>query len=140
MDLPFVGDAVNSFVAGFLSVVATIFVLAICIGIVALIVVYIVDVTQTKQAMQCNKNTCPTGITTHDPKLQRGLDPTNKAKRVSNFQDQIEHEVGIIAHSCGVKEPRQLRRFHCRVVQENGRSIPLNEIYPDQCPAEPITA
>lgn len=25
------------------------------------------------QAMQCNRNTCPTGITTHDPKLQRGL-------------------------------------------------------------------
>jgi glutamate synthase domain-containing protein 2 len=90
------------------------------------------------QAMQCNKNTCPTGITTHDPKLQRGLDPLNKANRVSNFQDQIEHEVGIIAHSCGVREPRQLRRFHCRVVQQNGRSIPLNEIYPDQTPAEPV--
>ena len=27
------------------------------------------------QALQCNKNTCPTGITTHDPKLQRGLVP-----------------------------------------------------------------
>ena len=26
------------------------------------------------QALQCNKNTCPTGITTHDKKLQRGLD------------------------------------------------------------------
>ena len=90
------------------------------------------------QAMQCNKNTCPTGITTHDLKLQRGLDPLNKANRVSNFQDQIEHEVGIIAHSCGVREPRQLRRFHCRVVQQNGRSIPLNEIYPDQTPAEPV--
>ena len=26
------------------------------------------------QAMQCNKNTCPTGITTQNPRLQRGLD------------------------------------------------------------------
>lgn len=84
------------------------------------------------QALQCNKNTCPTGITTHDLKLQRGLDPTNKAERVSKFQDQIEYEVGIIAHSCGVKEPRQLRRFHCRVVQDNGKSVPLNELYPDK--------
>ncbi|HPI95471.1 MAG TPA: FMN-binding glutamate synthase family protein, partial [Gammaproteobacteria bacterium] len=25
------------------------------------------------QALKCNKNTCPTGITTHDPKLQKGL-------------------------------------------------------------------
>ena len=31
------------------------------------------------QALQCNKNTCPTGVTTHDPKLQRGLDPVDKA-------------------------------------------------------------
>ena len=88
------------------------------------------------QALQCNKNTCPTGITTHDEKLQRGLDPINKAERVSNFQDQIEYEVGIIAHSCGVKEPRQLRRFHCRVVQDNGLSVPLNELWPDKTPAD----
>jgi glutamate synthase domain-containing protein 2 len=88
------------------------------------------------QALQCNKNTCPTGITTHNPRLQRGLDPTNKAERVASLQDQIEYEVGIIAHSCGVHEPRQLRRFHCRVVQDNGLSIPLNDLYPDKGPAD----
>ena len=32
------------------------------------------------QALQCNKNTCPTGITTHDKRLQRGLDPTDKTE------------------------------------------------------------
>jgi glutamate synthase domain-containing protein 2 len=87
------------------------------------------------QALQCNKNTCPTGITTHDRKLQRGLDVADKSERVANFQDQIEHEVGIIAHSCGVNEPRQLRRFHCRVVMDNGKSVPLDELYPDQAAA-----
>ena len=92
------------------------------------------------QALQCNKNTCPTGITTHDAKLQRGLDPVNKAQRVASFQDQIEYEVGIIAHSCGVHEPRQLRRFHCRVVQDDGRSVPLDEIYPDQTSIESVPA
>ena len=92
------------------------------------------------QALQCNKNTCPTGITTHDAKLQRGLNPVNKAERVARFKEQIEYEVGIIAHSCGVLEPRQLRRMHCRVVQDNGRSVPLDEIYPDQISGEPIQA
>jgi len=87
------------------------------------------------QTLQCNKNTCPTGITTHNVRLQRGLDPINKAERVASLQDQIEYEVGIIAHSCGVHEPRQLRRFHCRVVQDNGLSIPLNDLYPDKGPA-----
>ncbi len=83
------------------------------------------------QAMQCNKNTCPTGITTHDKKLQRGLVPADKAERVRQYSENMRKEIGIIAHSCGVPEPRRLRRFHCRIVQENGRSIPLNELYPD---------
>ena len=37
------------------------------------------------QALQCNKNTCPTGITTHNPKLQKGLNPEIKAVRVSQY-------------------------------------------------------
>ncbi len=87
------------------------------------------------QAMQCNKNTCPTGITTHDKRLQRGLVVTDKAERVMHYSKNMHKEIGIIAHSCGVPEPRRLRRFHCRVVQEDGRSVPLDELYPDVVPA-----
>jgi len=83
------------------------------------------------QALQCNKNTCPTGITTHDKQLQRGLVVKDKAERVRHYSENMRKEIGIIAHSCGVAEPRQLKRFHCRVVQSNGRSIPLDELYPD---------
>lgn len=83
------------------------------------------------QAMQCNKNTCPTGVTTHDKKLQRGLVVEDKAERVKYYSLNMHKEIGIIAHSCGVHEPRRLRRFHCRVVQDDGRSVPLDEIYPD---------
>lgn len=84
------------------------------------------------QALQCNKNTCPTGITTHDPKLQRGLDPIDKAERVAHYKKNLEYSVGVIAHSCGVPEPRGLRRSHCRVVQADGTSVRLDEIYPDE--------
>lgn len=83
------------------------------------------------QALQCNKNTCPTGITTHDKKLQTGLDPTIKAERVSNYAKNMVYEVGVIAHSCGVKEPRKLRRFHARMVRPDGKSVPLDELYPE---------
>ena len=31
------------------------------------------------QSLQCNKNTCPTGIATQDTRLQKGLDPADKA-------------------------------------------------------------
>jgi glutamate synthase domain-containing protein 2 len=83
------------------------------------------------QALQCNKNTCPTGVTTHDKRLQRGLVPEDKAERVRQYSENMRKEIGIIAHSCGVTEPRKLKRFHCRIVQHDGRSVPLNEIYPD---------
>jgi glutamate synthase domain-containing protein 2 len=82
------------------------------------------------QALQCNKNTCPTGITTHDKKLQRGLDPKDKAERVYRYAKAMHKEIGIVAHSCGVREPRGLRRYHCRVVTNDGRSVPLDELYP----------
>jgi glutamate synthase domain-containing protein 2 len=86
------------------------------------------------QALQCNKNTCPTGITTHDKRLQRGLDPTDKAERVAHYAARMVKEIGMIAHSCGVTEPRRLRRYHCRVVTNSGRSVPLDELYPPATP------
>ncbi len=78
------------------------------------------------QALQCNKNTCPTGVTTHDPHLQKGLNPADKAQRVANYARNVMHEVGVIAHSCGVAEPSGLRRRHCRVVQADGSSRSLD--------------
>ncbi len=92
------------------------------------------------QAMKCNKNTCPTGITTHDPSLQRGLDPTNKAVRVANFVEQMRKEVGVIAHSCGVPGPRGLKRFHVRLVCPDGRSRPLDELYPPAAPNDTVAS
>lgn len=81
------------------------------------------------QALKCNKNTCPTGITTHDKRLQRGLDPRNKAVRVYNYCETMVKEVETIAHSCGVDHPRQLTRDHVMIVQSNGRSKPFSEVW-----------
>lgn len=82
------------------------------------------------QALQCNKNTCPTGITTHNPKLQKGLVPESKAERVAHYAKNLTHEVGIIAHACGVPEPRGLTRSHARIVTENGLSVRLDQLHP----------
>lgn len=82
------------------------------------------------QALKCNKNTCPTGITTHDRRLQHGLDPAEKSVRVRKFVEKIRYGVGLIAHSCGVPDPRSLKRYHCRIVQEGARSTPLDTLYP----------
>ena len=79
------------------------------------------------QALQCHKNTCPTGITTHNKKLQKGLDPTNKAERVAAYQYNITKSVSMIAHSCGAAEPRQLKSEHINIVNANGFSVPLDD-------------
>ena len=84
------------------------------------------------QAMQCNKNTCPTGVTTHDPRLQRGLNPILKSERVANYVANMTYDVGTIAHSCGVFEPRQLRRHHARMATSSGRSESLESLYPSE--------
>jgi len=86
------------------------------------------------QALQCNKNTCPTGVTTHNPKLQHGLVPADKSERAYHYVRNLVYEVGVIAHSCGVPEPRQLRREHVHVVMEKGQAIPFDELHPHKEP------
>ncbi|MDH5631770.1 MAG: FMN-binding glutamate synthase family protein [Gammaproteobacteria bacterium] len=83
------------------------------------------------QALQCNKDTCPTGITTHNPRLQKGLVPESKARRVNNYAQNMLREIGVIAHSCGVSDPRELQRHHARISLGTGRSSSLAELYPD---------
>lgn len=64
------------------------------------------------QAMRCHKNTCPTGITTHNPRLQKGLDPKEKSSRVAAYVDRVRQGVETIAYSCGVVHARHLDTQH----------------------------
>lgn len=90
------------------------------------------------QALKCNKNTCPTGVTTHRKDLQRGLVPSVKASSVASFADAIRHDVGVIAHSCGAASPSQLERRHVRVVIDENRSESLAKLYPPIMAGETI--
>ena len=60
------------------------------------------------QALQCDKNTCPTGITTHDKKLMRGLDPKIKSVRVANYLTNTKKQVGYIVHAIGAPCARSM--------------------------------
>jgi glutamate synthase domain-containing protein 2 len=81
------------------------------------------------QALKCNQNTCPTGITTHDRRLQAGLNPETKSVRVANYCKSVRKEVDMIAHSCGVDHPRELTRDHVMIVQASGRSKPFSKVW-----------
>jgi glutamate synthase domain-containing protein 2 len=82
------------------------------------------------QAMRCHTNTCPTGITTHNKRLQRGLVVEEKFVRVANYANSMNREIEMIAHACGLRHPRELRREHVRLVQTAGRSEAMNMQYP----------
>lgn len=82
------------------------------------------------QALRCHTNTCPTGVATHNPRLQRGLVVEDKAVRVAQYAQNMNKEIAMIAHSCGLRHPRELRREHVRIVQPNGLSIALSTLYP----------
>jgi glutamate synthase domain-containing protein 2 len=84
------------------------------------------------QSMKCNKNTCPTGITTHKTSLQNGLDPEVKSVRVKNFVGKIRYGTNLIAHSCGVPHVRALNREHCRIVQQGSVSVSMAELLPTE--------
>lgn len=82
------------------------------------------------QALRCHQNTCPTGVTTHNKRLQRALVVEEKYLRVANYAMNMNKEIDMIAHSCGVRQARELRREHVRIVQASGQSVALNMLYP----------
>jgi len=82
------------------------------------------------QAMRCHQNTCPTGVTTHNKRLQRGLVVEEKYLRVANYCQNMNKEIDMIAHSCGCRHARELKREHVRIVQSANQSIALNMLYP----------
>lgn len=86
------------------------------------------------QALRCHTNTCPTGITTHNAKLQRGLVVEEKFERVANYCLNINKEIDMIAHSCGLRHAREFRREHVRIAGADGRTTALNMLYPYPVP------
>ena len=82
------------------------------------------------QALRCHQNTCPTGVATHNKRLQRGLVVEEKYQRVAHYATSMNREIDMIAHSCGLHHAREFRREHVRVVQSAGRSVALNVLYP----------
>jgi len=92
------------------------------------------------QALRCHQNTCPTGVTTHNKRLQRALVVEEKYLRVANYCNNMNREIDMIAHSCGVRHARELKREHVRIVQASGQSVALNMLYPYPEPKARIKA
>ena len=60
------------------------------------------------QALRCNNNSCPVGITTHSPKLEKGLDIEEKSERIKNYVHNLKHDYYEIMSSLGQKSFQSL--------------------------------
>jgi glutamate synthase domain-containing protein 2 len=83
------------------------------------------------QALQCHKNTCPTGVATQDEGLMKGLVVEDKAQRVANFHKAtIESFIELLAAS-GVVCPEDLKREHINRRDGTTKVLKYSEIYPE---------
>jgi len=82
------------------------------------------------QALECNKNTCPVGVTTNDPHLMRGLEVGDKKVRVANFQEETIHSFVELMAASGHKDIVQINRADVTRRIENNVSQRYDEIYP----------
>jgi len=60
------------------------------------------------QAMQCNANTCPVGITTHNKRLNAGLDIEEKSERVKHYVLNLVHDHQEMMSALGVRSYQEL--------------------------------
>lgn len=82
------------------------------------------------QSLQCNRNTCPTGVTTQNPRLMRGLVVEDKSVRVAKFHEATIHSFLELAGAMGVQHVDELNPWHIFQRNDHGYSQSLAEIYP----------
>lgn len=81
------------------------------------------------QALRCNSNTCPAGITTNDPDLMEGLDVDDKAQRVANYHQETLKSAAEIVGAMGLASPTELRPWHLMRRMSQTDVLHYGEIY-----------
>ena len=81
------------------------------------------------QALRCNNNTCPTGITTQNPALVKGLHVPSKTERVYRFHRATIHAMLEMLAAMGLKSPAEITPdlVYSRIDDLNSGS--LGELY-----------
>lgn len=82
------------------------------------------------QALECNKNTCPTGVATQDPYFMKGLVVDDKKQRVANFHKNTVESFVELMGAMGIDNPEKINRTHVyrRVFMNMVKTY--EEIYP----------
>ena len=82
------------------------------------------------QALECNTNTCPTGVATQQEHLVKGLVVEDKKHRVANYHKKTVHSLVELMAASGIDDPDRINRSHVyrRVIMNQNKRY--DEIYP----------
>lgn len=80
------------------------------------------------QALECHKNTCPTGVATNDPNRYNGLVVKNKAERVKNYHEETVKDFLEIFSATGCSKLEDLNRGLI-FKQKNGKAVSLDKLF-----------
>ena len=91
-------------------------------------------------ALKCNTNECPTGVTSHKPELKQGLVIEEKRFRTANYIATLREGVFMLAASCGLESPAQFAREHVTFKDRNAVTTRMDRLspYPTAADAQPI--
>jgi glutamate synthase domain-containing protein 2 len=82
------------------------------------------------QALECNKNSCPTGVATHKPELVAGLVVEDKKHRVANYHKGTVKAFVELMAAAGVDHPDKINRTHVNQRIDQHISKSLYKLYP----------
>jgi glutamate synthase domain-containing protein 2 len=82
------------------------------------------------QALECNENTCPTGITTQKEELKSGLVVEDKAPRVANYHEETVKAMSELLTAAGLEHPGEVKRHHINRRTSADTVKRYDEIYP----------
>ncbi|RZA01708.1 MAG: FMN-binding glutamate synthase family protein [Sphingobacteriaceae bacterium] len=82
------------------------------------------------QALECNTNTCPTGIATQDKSLVVGLVVDDKKTRVANFHNQTVASAIHMMAAAGIKHPDYINRMFIYRRVSHSQIMTYAELFP----------
>lgn len=81
------------------------------------------------QAQRCHTDRCPSGVTTHNRWLERGLVPEVKSHRAANYLRQLRRELLMLARACAVPHPSLVTVDRLAVVDPGFGLRPAAEVF-----------
>ncbi|MED0588888.1 FMN-binding glutamate synthase family protein [Bacillus subtilis] len=80
------------------------------------------------RALVCHTNTCPAGVATTDPKLQKALSVEEKQHRVCNYVISLREGLFNLAAAAGINSPVHFSKEHVVYRKEDGSTVNIDNL------------